>query len=155
MDATFKQHIDALPNLMEQLVAATPARVAEVTASMPACGVYLLSEGPTHLYVGRSNRLRSRMRDHGNASSAHTKSAFAFRLAREATGRVKASYKPERSRKQLMQDPEFSAAFVAAKERISKMDVRCIEVTDPVRQALLEMYAALALKTPYNAFENH
>ena len=54
-----------------------------------------------------------------------------------------------------MQDPAFSAAFVAAKERISQMDVRCIEVTDPVRQALLEMYAALALKTPYNAFENH
>lgn len=155
MDPTFKLHVDALPDLLERLLTAEPVRVAEVPSTMPKCGVYLLSEGPSHLYVGRSNRLRSRMRDHGNPSSPHTKSAFAFRLAREATGRTAVAYKPAGSRKHLMQDPVFSAAFVKAKERIAVMDVRWVEVTDPVRQSLLEMYAALALKTPYNAFDNH
>ncbi len=95
------------------------------------------------------------MRDHGNPSSAQTKSAFAFKLAREATGNLQASYKPEGSRKQLMQNPSFFAAFVDAKARIASMDARWFEVTDPLRQALCEMYVAVALQTPYNAFENH
>ena len=95
------------------------------------------------------------MRDHGSPSSGQTKSAFAFRLAREATGQVRASYKPKGSRKELMKDPVFSAKFVKAKARIAQMDMRCIEVSDPIRQALLEMYAALDLNTPYNSFGNH
>ncbi len=35
------------------------------------------------------------------------------------------------------------------------MDLRFVEETDPFRQALLEMYAAIALKTPHNDFETH
>lgn len=155
MNAAFKEHVDALPGLLDKLLAAEPVRVSESPSSLPACGVYVLSENGTHLYVGRSDRLRARMRDHGNASSAQTKSAFAFRLAREATGQTKASYRPKGSRKDLMKDPTFSAEFVKAKARIALMDMRCIEVSDPMRQAMLEMYAALELKTPYNSFGNH
>lgn len=155
MNAAFKEHIDALPELLNRLLAAEPVRVGECPSSLAASGVYVLSEKGTHLYVGRSDRLRARMRDHGNPSSAQTKSAFAFRLAREATGQVRASYKPKGSRKELMQDPMFSAEFVKAKARIAQMDMRCIEVSDPIRQALLEMYAALELQTPYNSFGNH
>lgn len=155
MNAEFKEHIDALPDLLDKLLAADAVRVGECPSSLPACGVYVFSENGTHLYVGRSGRLRERMRDHGNPSSAQTKSAFAFRLAREATGRVKASYKPKGSRKELMKDAVFSAEFVKAKARIAQMDMRCIEVSDPIRQALLEMYAAIELQTPYNSFGNH
>ena len=35
------------------------------------------------------------------------------------------------------------------------MDVRFIEEADPVRQALLEMYVAVALETRHNNFKNH
>lgn len=35
------------------------------------------------------------------------------------------------------------------------MDIRVVEVTDPIGQTVFEPYAALALKTPYNTFENH
>jgi hypothetical protein len=35
------------------------------------------------------------------------------------------------------------------------MDLRFVEESDPTRQALLEIYAATILKTPYNDFENH
>ncbi len=35
------------------------------------------------------------------------------------------------------------------------MDIRYVEETDPIKQALLEIYTATALRTPYNDFENH
>jgi hypothetical protein len=51
--------------------------------------------------------------------------------------------------------PEFSELFRDAKERVGRMTVRVIEITDPIEQTLFEVYAALALATPYNDFENH
>ena len=55
----------------------------------------------------------------------------------------------------MTKEPDFAEAFIAAKARIRKMDLRFVEETDPFRQALLEMYAAVALKTPHNDFETH
>jgi hypothetical protein len=82
--------------------------------------------------------------------------AFAFRLARETTGNLKATYKKgEGSRSALMEDEEFVAAFDASKARIRKMSLRFVEESDPVRQALLEIYVAVVLSTPYNDFDNH
>ncbi len=82
--------------------------------------------------------------------------AFAFRLAREATGNIKATYKKGKgSRAELMKNRKFAAAFRAAKERIGKMDVRFVEEADPVRQTLLEVYVAVALRARYNDFDTH
>ncbi len=50
---------------------------------------------------------------------------------------------------------KFKSAFDKAKERIALMDTRFVEESDPVRQALLEIYAATVLKTPYNDFDTH
>lgn len=54
-----------------------------------------------------------------------------------------------------MRDPAFVAEFVRAKQRIAQMNLRYVEVVDPVRQTLFEVYAAMALKTQYNSFDNH
>jgi hypothetical protein len=81
--------------------------------------------------------------------------AFAFRLAREATGQTHATYKPNGSRAGLMADPAFSEAFRQAKARIRKMDVRFVEESEPIQQALLEIYIAFVLKAPYNDFNTH
>jgi hypothetical protein len=81
--------------------------------------------------------------------------AFAFRLAREDTGRVKASYTTEGSRAALYKDPDFRAAFEAAKIRIRGMDIRFVGEDDPLKQTLLEIYTAVALNTPYNDFNTH
>jgi len=35
------------------------------------------------------------------------------------------------------------------------MDVRVVEESNPLRQALLEMYIAIVLNAPYNDFDNH
>ena len=126
-----------------------------VPREMPKCGIYLLSEQGTPLYVGRSNRLRKRLSNHCRRSATYKMAAFAFRIARESTGNVNATYRPEGSRSALMADPEFAAAFEAAKERIRAMNVRFVEEVDPIRQTLLEVYAALSLATPYNDFDTH
>ena len=77
-------------------------------------------------------------------------------LAREATGRMKASYKAGTgSRAGLMLNPEFEQAFRDAKARIREMQYRFVEVTDQNRQALLEIYCAIVLGTPYNDFGTH
>jgi len=155
MHEAFMEHIDSLAELLDRLVTTPPIVAYPPPMSMPTRGVYLFSEADVHLYVGRSNRLRKRMCDHARASSPATKSAFAFQLAREATGKKTASYKREGSRKDLMKDPAFVAEFVKAKQRIARMDLRYVEVTDPVRQTLFEVYAACVLRTPYNSFDNH
>jgi len=156
MDARFAAHIDALGPLFERLLAMPPVTPATLPMAMPLRGIYLLSEGSTNLYVGRSNGISGRIRLHSSPGASHRTAAFAFRLAREATGNLKPTYrKGEGSRSGLMQDPLFAMAFDAAKARIRAMDLRFVEETDPVRQALLEIYVALTLNTPYNDFDNH
>ena len=68
---------------------------------------------------------------------------------------MKATYSPTGSRAALIGDSKFGPAFSRAKARLAEMDLRFVEETDPVRQALLEIYTAVALKTPYNDFDNH
>lgn len=50
---------------------------------------------------------------------------------------------------------EFLDAFRSAKARIRAMDYRFVEETDQTRQALLEIYCAVVLGTPYNDFNTH
>jgi hypothetical protein len=80
---------------------------------------------------------------------------FAFRLAREATGTLVAAYTAAGSRAALCAQDDFGAAFSLAKERVRQMDVRYVEETDPLRQALLEIYVSIVLRTPYNDFNTH
>jgi hypothetical protein len=152
MHPNFAAIVDQLHTPFERLVAHTPITAARFPVGVPQRGVYLFSEGPRHLYVGRSNDIRGRYGRHCNPGATD----LAFRLAREATGRIKATYKAgDGSRKHLMEDAKFAAAFVAAKARIRGMDFRWVEEPDPVRQCLLEVYCAVALQTPYNDFDNH
>jgi hypothetical protein len=54
-----------------------------------------------------------------------------------------------------MENAEFFAAFKAAKQQIGSMKIRYVAQTHSVRQALLEIYIAVALKTKHNDFDNH
>ena len=156
MDSKFVAHVSALRPKLDELLSMNPVTPVTLPSKMPARGVYLLSEGDKHLYVGRSNEIRARLGRHSKVGATHRQAAFAFRLARLATGNIKPTYKKgEGSRAALMEVPEFVAAFDHAKARIRAMDVRFVEETDPVRQALLEIYVAETLETPFNDFDNH
>jgi hypothetical protein len=156
MDEKFLAHVKALKPKLKELLAMKPVTPLSLPTAIPRAGVYLLSEGNRHLYVGRSNYIRRRIGRHSKPSATHRMAAFAFRLAREETGNMKATYKKgEGSRAGLMENAAFVRCFKNAKERISRMQLRFVEEPDPVRQGLLEVYVAVVLETPYNDFDTH
>ena len=156
MDAVFLAHVETLRPQLDRLLRMLPVKPSELPKDTPKAGIYLLSEGGRHLYVGRSNGIRGRIGRHCLPGATHRMAALAFRLAREATGNPRATYKHGAgSRSALMEEPAFAQAFVDAKARIRQMDLRFVAESDPVRQMLLEVYVAVVLGTPYNDFDNH
>ena len=155
MNQTFAALIESLEPSFQSLVTMTPVRFAQLPVSVPLRGIYLFSEGERHLYVGRTNGMKKRLQNHCRPSGTHFSATFAFRIAREATGMLKASYKAAGSRSELGAHPIFGPAFLSAKARVGAMDLRFVEESDSVRQALLEIYVATVLRTPYNDFDNH
>ena len=155
MHPKFAAVVKSLEPKFRLLMRMKPVRYGALPKEMPLCGIYLFSDGKKHLYVGRSRSIRKRLGRHCRQGATYRMGALAFRLAREATGRLKATYRAEGSRAQLMTDPMFSAAFDKAKTRVRKMDIRFVEEADPLRQCVLEVYVAVALGTPYNDFDTH
>lgn len=151
MDEVFRQHVEQLHPKFDALMAMIPVMLAALPKDAEKSGIYLLAEGDRNLYIGRSRKIRSRLRMHvGHYAGA----SFAVKLAREATGK-RTSYTTKDSVKELLKDQDFAAAFQLAKNRIRSMEIRYVEESDCNRQALLEIYATLVLKTPYNDFDTH
>jgi predicted GIY-YIG superfamily endonuclease len=149
----FQEFADKLHPSFENLVSMSPVD-ALLLPKVP--GIYLFSEGDNHLYVGRTRNLFQRYGKHAKRSSSSNQASFAFLLTREATGHTLAGYhRGGLSREALMLDPELAKAFTEAKERVRRMDCRYVEEGDPTCQALLEIYCAVALETPYNSFVTH
>ena len=119
----------------------------------PTGGIYLFGTLRAPMYVGRTKQLFSK-RIVGHVNDAPD-SPFAFRLARERTGKITGQYTKKASRKALLDEPEFVNAYNAAKNDIRKMELRWVHESDPTTQALLEIYVATVLKTPYNDFDTH
>lgn len=129
-----------------------PVAARTILKDTSAGGVYLFSDGSTHLYVGRTKRpIAVRIRNHFNTA---LDCPFAWLLAREATGK-KATYKRDGSRKALLADPTFMAEYERAKNQIREMSVRYVHESDPTSQALLEIYVAVATGARYNDFDTH
>ena len=122
-------------------------------AKVPSQGVYLFLDGTIPIYVGRTNRMKARLLEHGRKSSGHNDASFAFKLARTEAGKLNMTLKG--SRETLAVDKEFSTLFLEAKNRVSKMQIKYVEITDPVDQCLFEVFLSEALETPFNDFDNH
>ena len=121
-------------------------------------GIYVFYENDEPIYVGRSDRLRDRLHEHGRASSDHNSASLAFNIAR-------LNYRSEKirtetddsSRKELGEDPEFQCLFIEAKQRVRNMGIRVVEIQDAIEQTIFEVYAHMKLDTDpqFNSFENH
>lgn len=155
MDEHFRALVEGLHTKFEQLVGMKPHAGVPPPTKMPVSGIYLFSDGDKPLYVGRSNKLRKRFFLHTREGSRHNQASFAFRLVAEVLNLPPASYTKEGSRKVVASKEEFIREFANAKKRIRAMNYRYVEETDQTRQALLEIYAAVVLKTPYNDFGTH
>jgi hypothetical protein len=93
--------------------------------------------------------LKQRIREQANILGA----PFSFRLARVKTGYLKPTYRKKGSRDDLFSRPDFNEALHWAQAWIRKMDVRYVEEEDPIRQTLLEVYAAVVLEARHNKFD--
>tara|TARA_R110002124_G_C8613358_1_gene485546 strand:- start:92 stop:562 length:471 start_codon:yes stop_codon:yes gene_type:complete len=153
MHPKFSKVIDQLHSKFEELTTGQSFNFTTLPREMPSAGVYLFSENDKPLYVGRSNRLRERYKSHCRLGSKHNQAAFAYKLAHKALNLGPASYKPgPESRKGRSANAKFIEAFSAAKARVRGMQYRFVAEPDQKRQALLEMYCAIALDTEFNDF---
>ncbi len=154
MNKEFKDAAAAAKNSLGNLMKVKPVTInGKLPNNIPEKGIYLFSNDEGHLYVGRTNRIRARLLEHSHNS--HQSASFAFRIAREVTGEKKASYKVKGSRAKLLKKPKFRKEFDKARKEIRDMKIRYIEEDCPIRQALLEIYVHLELKTKHNDFDNH
>ena len=147
----FDEYVDKMRlEYLPRLTGMNAVSVADLNhVKLPEAGVYVLyDEEDKPLYAGRTNRLKVRLKQHSHENSSHYSASFAFLLARE-----KAQDSSKRSRAVLAADPAFK--FKEAKDEVRSMRFRCVLITDPIEQALFEMYAAIELKTPYNFFDTH
>ncbi len=153
MDERFDNVVTKMPLLLSQLlatVALTRANLKEV----PERGIYVFYDRGTPIYVGRSNRLRQRLLEHGRPSSRHNSATFAFNLAIDAAHHSRIDVEGK-TRTELENDISFANEYTEQKKRVAAMQVRVVEVNDAIEQTLFEVYAALALRTPHNDFETH
>ena len=127
--------------------------------TIPEKGIYAFYEAGRPVYVGRSDRMRSRIQEHGRAGSQHNSATFAFLLATIAA-QAKGIDCTTPTRNDLQKADDFKPLYDEAKERVRKMEFKVVEIVDPIEQAVFEVYAALHLKTTlehcgYNDFQNH
>ena len=154
MNAQFKQYIDQLPILMEQLKNSKQITIDNLQ-TVPAKGIYVFYEKTNPLYVGRSNNMKVRIQSHSRPGSRHGSATFAFILAKEKAGADNKGINTKDERKVLENNDEFKTLYKEAKERVSNMAIRVVSIEDQILQTLFEVYAAIELKTKYNEFGTH
>ena len=152
MNAKFDKMIDQLPLLLDQLVK-SPSKNRDTLGALPQKGIYLFYENECPIYVGRSNRIKERLLEHGRPSSTHTSATFAFNLAKKAAieKEIDVNNIP---RVILEKDPDFSSLFSEAKEKVSRMSIKVIEIDDQIIQTIFEVYVSVKFNT-FNEFDNH
>ena len=158
---TWEAVADRLPVLLKQLKGSNfIVRDRQGRLSMiPPKGIYVFYKTGKPLYVGRFDRMRERLLEHGRPSSTHNSATFAFLLAMEmakCAGIDRAGI----ARDDLQIADEFKPLYDQAKERVRDMQIKVVGIDDAIEQSVFEVYAALHLKTTrayggYNDFENH
>ena len=155
-----RAHVHSVLSGLEQrladLQACQPRRREDFDPAVPKVpAIYLLSEHGRPRYVGRTDNLRDRIGGHMLPGSDRHSATLAFQIALADAERR--GIHTDRLRADLTADPEFDSVFRAAKERVSQMHIQFIELPDSkesIDQALLQIYIAESLETPYNSFEN-
>jgi hypothetical protein len=151
MNAEFERRTSEIPGRFEVLMQQPLALLSKTNfPKSPAIYVFYFENIPVH--VGRTKNLQQRLR--GHVANSHYSASFAFKRARAETG-IKATYRKGEGRADLLADPLFADAFAKALSEVADMQIRYLEVPNPIDQYLLELYAALELKTSLSEFETH
>ena len=155
MNERFKKVVATMPLCLKSLLEQPPITIDDIgITDVPQKGVYVLFEGDKPIYVGRSNRLKKRLKEHSQRSSDHYSATLAFGITKQEYFNSQKEGRRQ-TNAQLMQNSIFREKFEAAKGRIAKTRIRFIAIEDQVEQAMFEIYAALELDTELNDFSTH
>ena len=151
MNPDFQKIIDQMDPLLEELITSSPHTIEDGPRNLPRKGVYAFYENGKAIYVGRSNRIGDRIREHGAESSRHGSATFAYKLMLEEVGE-QGSHSSKSSRQDLQK--KYENKYKGQRKRIREMEVRGVTIEDQKVQAVFEIYAILALgTTKYNSFQ--
>ena len=148
MDTIFWEAIDKMKPLMDDLRESEERRCQNYSEA-PQKGIYVLYENCEPIYVGRSNKMRRRIQEHGADSSDWHSATFAFKLLREALNYPKG--KAEGIAKDNKEE------YRRQRERVRAMTFRAVSITDQLEQTLFETYAIIemCIASKYNDFATH
>ncbi len=101
---------------------------------------------------GRSNRVRSRIREHGANSSRSESATFALKLLRKELD-DRGGHSPKYSRKKIDECPDLKSNFAKKRKLAREMQFQVVEIKCQQLQYLFEAYAIICLETTgYNSF---
>ena len=152
MNERFAGIIEVVPKLFAALATSEPFLTKGTAEQMGRAGVYAFFVNGRPVHVGRTRNLQIRLR--GHITRNHNSATFAFKRARRRLG-MTATYKKEGSRAELTGDGIFGPEFTRQIASVKAMEVRFVEVPDPVAQYLLELYAHIEWNIPLDEFETH
>lgn len=152
MNARFAEAAQSIPALFEKLESSSFFTEKGIVAQKGKAGIYAFFEGGNAVHVGRTRDLGRRLR--GHISRSHYSASFAFKRTRQERG-LKATYVTKGSRADLVKDPEFATAFHRHIAIVKTLQVRFVEVPDPLQQYLLELYACLEYGLGLDEFDTH
>jgi hypothetical protein len=151
MNPTFASRAEAVPKLFAVLKESAPFVEKGLIAQGKRAGIYAFFENDAPQYVGRTRNRQQRLRDHISAN--HYTATFAFKMARRKLG-LPATYN-KIARALLQNDPSFRPEFLRQIERVNAMQLRFVDIADPVHQYLVELYAHLEYALPLDEFDTH
>ena len=155
MNEKYRELADRMPLRLQSLLEQPPISIDDIgITQVPQKGVYVFSEGNKPIYVGRSNGLKKRLKQHSQISSDRYSATLAFRIAKQNTPILQNTGKRQ-TNEQLMKNSAFRKKFEAAKIRIARTKIRFIKIEDQAEQAMFEIYAAFVLDTELNDFSTH
>ena len=125
-----------LPVLLNQLTDSNPI-VRDSRGELPMIperGIYVFCESGKPLYVGRTDRMRERILEHGRPSSLHNSATFAFLLAMKKAKCKGIDCTGTRDGLQIADG--FKPLFDQAKDRVRNMQVMVVKVDDAIEQSV-------------------
>ncbi len=153
MNAAFQEAVADVPRLFGLLSKCEPFIEKGIASQRGKAGIYVFFEDGKPVHVGRTRNLQARLRGH-TTTNRRAPASFAFKRTRRILKKF-ATYRPDGSRSALMRDPEFAAEFDRQLASVKSMHVRFVEVGDPIKQYLLELYATLEFGLPIDEFDVH
>ena len=120
MNERFKELTDRMPSQLQSLLEQPLIAIDNIgITQVPQKGVYVFFEDNKPIYVGRSNRLKKRLKEHSQRGSDHYSATLAFRIAKQNTSTLQEKERKQ-TNEQLMKNTDFVGEFESAKDRIAR-----------------------------------